>query len=562
MMTNGTFLRLFGEELYMERYLSRFEQFIIKSMPKLKWYTIIFIVVSLPSIYVIVYFTGGIKYVFSHSMYLPILIAGIILGKKGGVVTAVLGGILLGPLMPIDSITLEPQLPINYLYRLGIFILIGFLSGFASDLVKKQIKSIVKMYAINQETGIPNTNAILDHSQILQPNKELLIITILINNSDTIIDVMGLSTYNVLIYEIYQNLLMIFNNQKLIVQAGNAKLWIVKYMDNIEVDIHQVLDALSKQIVINNVPFYLEYSLGAAYLENTDKLIRLDIFSKSDSSAREAMKQNLPYIFYDQKFYQKKQDLELLGSFTESLSNEELYLVYQPIIDLKTNKVQAIEALARWNHPKKGIIFPDRFIPLIEETKLIHQLTKFVINKAVMKLQELEKKFSDIQITINVSSKDLYDCSFAATFIDLIQSSNIKKDKLVMEITETAFLEYSDKITDVLHKLSDAGIVISLDDYGTGYSSLAYLGSFPIHILKIDRLFVSKIEENEAVFQIVKSTIDLAHQLGYRVIAEGVEQVNCETLLKELNCDMSQGYYYAKPMSESEIMSWLENTSH
>lgn len=534
------------------------EKLLIQFRTNYRLAAIFVIGLSLPAIYWLVYQTGGIKYVYSHTMYLPILIAGILLGWKWGLGTALIAGILMGPLMPIDTTTLEAQIPINYIYRMGMFLLIGGLSGFAADVLRKQTIWIKNLYSTNVETGVPNPNILFSFIEKLPQNEPVLTMTILLNNSDAIVDVMGMTKLHQVIHQIYQNLMSRFDKNVVIVQSGVSKLWIVKTIRDIDEETSAVLDALKIPIQIDDVPFYVEFSIGAAIIEDMNRIVDFEAFTNADASARHAQKNSLPFELYDEVVFQRRKDFELLGHFHQAIQEHELFLVYQPKMNLRENKPCGLEALIRWKHPQKGLIPPDEFIPLIEETQLIHSLTDFVVEQTLQMIQLLQEHGYRIPISINVSAKNLFERHFSERLIDQIHHYGIDPSLMEVEITETALMTNPENSKQYLSKLHHTGVKISLDDYGTGYSSLAYISMFPLQVIKIDKLFIGGIQDTTSVKQIVKSTIDLAHALGYEVLAEGVETIENVRTLVDLDCDMAQGYHFAKPMPKEDLLIWIE----
>jgi len=520
--------------------------------------TFSFVIISIPLVYWLVYATGGITYVFSHTMYIPILIAGMVLGKKWGFFFALIAGLLLGPLMPLETIHMTRQEPINYIYRIFVFLLIGYLSGYFSEHLKEKNILIKNMYSNNQETHIPNTITLLDYILTKKNEDEnRIVVSIYINNADTFRDVMGILIYSKFMQAIHSNLSKLTTGFGFIGQSGVNKLWLYMRSKNIEDDTKQIYDIMTQLICIDNIPYYVDFSVGAIAIDAGKSINSLELFSLTDASANYAQINKLPYVIYNEDAFKKRTDLELIGSFKEALGNNELFLVFQPKIDLKTLKPYGLEALIRWNHPVRSLIMPSEFINLIEDTQLIHALTNYVITQALLTIHQIENLGYHLSMSINISVKNLFDKNFASNIIKLINKSGIIPQQVELEITETALMTNPKESKLYLQKIYDEGVQLSLDDYGTGYSSLAYLSSFPIHILKIDQIFVSAISEKPAVKQIVKSTIELAHQLGYKVVAEGVESKENLDALIDLGCDMAQGFYFAKPMKYEELLKWL-----
>lgn len=523
--------------------------------------TLIGIVIILPLVYLLVYYTGGIKYVFSHTMYLPILLAGIILGAEYGVLTAIVAGILLGPLMPLDTVANESQLFFNWFYRMIIFVSLGFISGYASSKLRKNNVRIYELMSFNQETMIPNTNYLSRYKAILNL-KQHTIVTILISNHHNIIDVLGTDIYYRFLHEIYLDLKKNLESDSIVVQSDSNKFWVVKTYNDLKRDSELIFNIINRPREIDNIPLYADYAIGASRVSEYYESGNFSSFKASDASARYAQINNLPYIVYDNNLAQTRKEYELLATFAKALDLGQTFLVYQPKIDLKTMRPVGIEALIRWQNPDKGLIMPDIFIPLVEQTKMIHLLTDWVLKKALAKIWEFEKVGLTIEISINVSVRNLYDPTFYDRTMKIIEEANVAKHLVQLEITESVLMISPEESKAMLHKFVESGIRIAIDDFGKGYSSLAFLSQFPIEIIKIDRFFLRHIATNVSSQQIVKATIQLAKKLGYKVIAEGVEDETVMKILQEYGCDMAQGYLFARPMNDDAIIKWYKENQH
>lgn len=258
------------------------------------------------------------------------------------------------------------------------------------------------------------------------------------------------------------------------------------------------------------------------------------------------------------------ENIKLAHEIENALNNNDLELHYQPIIDVKFGKMTGFESLLRWNHPKKGYISPDHFIPIAEESGLIIDISRWVVQEScnILNRIDLKTKRSDLLfVSVNFSAKDFTQPGFQSYIENNLDKNNLSKDRIHIEITERLLIDQPSKARDILQSCQDAGIPISIDDFGTGYSSLSYLHYFPINILKIDRSFVKDIENDDSAFELVKSIISLAHNMKMSVIAEGIEEEKQANLLKEIGCDKIQGYYYARPMPEADLLQYLaENT--
>jgi diguanylate cyclase len=250
-------------------------------------------------------------------------------------------------------------------------------------------------------------------------------------------------------------------------------------------------------------------------------------------------------------------NLELVGELRRGIDAGELVLHYQPKARLTDGRVEKIEALARWQHPVHGLLSPDRFIPLAEQTDLIDKLTTWALTTALTELRQLGPLAADMSVAVNVSARNLTRVDFAECVVQMLTDLAMPAGRLVLEITETALLTDPIRAASVLAELSEAGVRISLDDFGSGQTSLGYLSALPIHELKIDGSFVTDMVVNAAHNAIVRSIIDLGHNLGLRVVGEGVETNGVLLQLRQAGCDVAQGFLLARPMPIAQLAHWL-----
>ena len=248
--------------------------------------------------------------------------------------------------------------------------------------------------------------------------------------------------------------------------------------------------------------------------------------------------------------------LSLLSELRQAIDQNELRLFLQPKIDLARHQVIAAEALVRWQHPTRGMVPPMEFIPFAEQTGYVSHLTLWMLEEAARQWAGLQPASGMLRVAINLSTRDLMDPDFAAKVDDLLARHNAPREGFCLEITESAIMDDPQRAEITLNQLSSSGYKLSIDDFGTGYSSLAYLKRLPVNELKIDKSFVMGMEHSVSDAQIVRSTIDLAHNLGLTVVAEGVENAVVYDLLADLNCDEGQGYYMSKPMPCIEFNAW------
>jgi diguanylate cyclase (GGDEF)-like protein/PAS domain S-box-containing protein len=249
--------------------------------------------------------------------------------------------------------------------------------------------------------------------------------------------------------------------------------------------------------------------------------------------------------------------LSLASELTRAVEQGQLVLHYQPKVDYRSGCITSVEALVRWQHPAHGLIAPDRFVALAEQTGLILPLTRWVLNTALQQCHQWQNLGLAMRVAVNLSMRNLQDPDLVATMTSLLQTWTVAPSALTVELTETAFLGDPDRALEVLTELSQLGVRIAIDDFGTGYSSLGYLRRLPIHQIKIDKSFVGNMALDKNDFTIVRSTIDLAHNLGLRVIAEGVEDHATWNLLSCLGCDAAQGNYVGCPLPPDDLLMQL-----
>ena len=286
------------------------------------------------------------------------------------------------------------------------------------------------------------------------------------------------------------------------------------------------------------------------------------LIQRADVAMYAAKHANSGHAFYDGKFDQHSPTrLTLLGELRHAVEQEQFVLYYQPKVNLKNFQVTGVEALVRWNHPREDLMLPDTFIPLLEQTGMIRSLTPWVLNESLRQGHELQDLGAPITISMNLSVRDLQDPYLADAFAEQLAALQISPRWLELEITESAVMTEPERALDVLTRLSSMGLRIAIDDFGTGYSSLSYLKKLPVNTIKIDKSFVIGMGRDENDAAIVRTSIDLAHNLKLEVVAEGVENEETLKRLNELGCDTAQGHYISRPLSAEELALWLKQSS-
>ena len=284
------------------------------------------------------------------------------------------------------------------------------------------------------------------------------------------------------------------------------------------------------------------------------------LLQRADVAMYAAKETQTGYEFYNPDRDQNSLRRLALGSeLSNAIQNKEVVLYYQPKADMRTGKIIGVEALARWQHAYRGVVGPDEFIPLAEQTQLIRPLTMNLLDEAIRQISVWDKRGFNLKVAVNLSSRSLLDLQLPDQVARLLQKWNVEATSLELEITESTIMADARRALAVLSTLNSMGVGLAIDDFGTGFSSLSYLKRLPVKEMKMDKSFVMKMASDENDAAIVRSTIELGHNLGLRVVAEGVENEGIWQQLSMLGCDLAQGYYLTRPVPPNELEEWLQD---
>ena len=287
----------------------------------------------------------------------------------------------------------------------------------------------------------------------------------------------------------------------------------------------------------------------------------VDLDDASRASSLAASEGHLWHAHEDAEAAIIEQRVSLMGELDEAIDAEQLRVVYQPKLRLETNQIESVEALLRWDHPTRGFMRPDLFIPLAEETNRIDRMTLFVLRRTISDLLEWCRDEVVVSAAVNISANLITSERFVSAAERVLQDMRVPRERLIFEVTESAAMSDPDVAARNLERFRALGVLISIDDYGTGQSTLSYLQQLPLSELKIDRAFVQNAHKSRSDGLMVRSTIDLAHSLGLRVVCEGIEEQECLDFLRKNGCDYAQGYLIAKPMAPAELTPLFEKHS-
>ena len=326
----------------------------------------------------------------------------------------------------------------------------------------------------------------------------------------------------------------------------------------------QIISELSKPFVLYNQEYFLSASIGIALYPH-DGSNGAELLRNADTAMYRA-KQNGRgcYLFFkEQMNADALERSELERELRRAIERDQLLLHYQPQLAVHSGKITGAEVLLRWQHPQRGLIPPDLFISLAEDTGLIETIGEWVLRKACKQLSRWQaEKIALERIAINVSTRQFMQPDFSELLKDVLREIDIAPQSLELEITESLFADHKQQVQQTLQQVKSLGVKLAIDDFGTGYSSLSYLNRFPVDVLKVDRAFVEHIPEDQNAAALVTSIIAMAYSMGKEVVVEGVETKQQMTFLAESGCQLIQGYHLSKPLPATEFIDFMSQYNH
>lgn len=322
----------------------------------------------------------------------------------------------------------------------------------------------------------------------------------------------------------------------------------------------QIVERMQAPFKIGRSEFMIGVGIGIAHapLHGRDPYT---LMRSAETAMREAKRQSTGFaVFEGDPEGGENDELALSHDLRRAVDDDALELNFQPKIDLPRKRVEGVECLLRWRHPRLGLVFPDLFIPLAEQTGMIAALTTWVLNTALRHSAQWQKLGWDLSVSVNISALTLHNPGFPRSVEASLAKWNVSPSRLILEITETAIISDAARATETLNRLKSMGVCISIDDFGTGYTSIGYLRRLPISELKIDKSFVMNMRRIADDEVIVRTMVELAHNLGMMVTAEGVEDAETLERLDAMGCDTVQGYHVSRPLDAASFDAWLRNS--
>jgi diguanylate cyclase len=316
----------------------------------------------------------------------------------------------------------------------------------------------------------------------------------------------------------------------------------------------RLTDELARAFILDTMLASISASIGIA-LAPTDATDSAGLLRCADIAMFRAKSSGAPFAVYEHDLDNYGNRLLLLEELRSAIEEHQLVLHYQPQLDLRTGQIVAVESLLRWVHPQRGIVAPDKFLPFAEDAGLMGAITTLVLTDALAQCAAWRSAGSPLSVSVNISPTNLLDPRFTDLVGDLLKSHGVPAEDLVLEITETSVISEFDRSQRIIQELRDLGIVVSIDDFGAGFTSLAHLSSLAVKELKLDITFIRKLtaHDNEHDLDLVRATIDLGHALGLRIVAEGIEDHATLELLSDLGCHLGQGYFISRPKPANQL---------
>jgi EAL domain-containing protein (putative c-di-GMP-specific phosphodiesterase class I) len=325
---------------------------------------------------------------------------------------------------------------------------------------------------------------------------------------------------------------------------------------DLDLVINRLLTRVSEPVQIENQTFFVEPRIGAAlFPENGDSVSSLIEYAENDLALAQASRK--AHTLYTSRSNGIVSARQWMSELRRAIISDQLFLTFQPKVSLSEGRITGVEVLLRWQHPEHGIVVPDQFIPVAERTGLIIPLTLWVLQQSLLQCRKWTEMGVNLSVAVNLAMWNLETQELPGQIDALLRDTRVSPENLELEITETSIMSDPQRAMRTLHEIRNLGVRFAIDDFGTGYSSFAYLTKLPVSCIKIDKSFVLNMKSDRDSSVIVKSIIDLGHNLGLKVVAEGVETAECRKMLESFRCDEGQGFYFCRPVPADAMTKLL-----
>lgn len=512
----------------------------------------------------LVYTMGGIRYSWSHLIYIPVVLGGFAFGIRGGILAGIASGLALGPLMPIDTSTGEMQSFLNWMYRLIFLCINGTLVGALSQLFRHYLRKLEWLRTHHESTDLLNLSGLtqaLDGMIRRTPEGHRLVVSVI--QLEAFLDIQNTfgSHFSArLLTQIIDRTKKTVPPGSLLALIQDDRLAIVADDDESQRSALDCIEAIfDESYMMDGVPIHVGVCMGLALFPLHSRTAEGLLQKACVAMHAASLSKSTSSIYNIANDRTNRENLSLLGALPGAIARGELLVWHQAKLRLSTNEVVGSEALVRWNHPQLGLVPPGLFIPQVEETMLIDRVTRSVIATAFTDAANWHAAGYKQRVAVNISVRNLRDHGLIDA-IDLnANRCGLNADDIELEITESAVMLDIDHGIRVVSELRERGYRVAIDDFGVGHSSLAYLQKMRASALKIDQAFIRTLADDLNNQKIVRAILLLAKSLGLETVAEGIEDQASLSLLRDWGCDYGQGYAIHRPAPEPEFRHFLQS---
>lgn len=434
--------------------------------------------------------------------------------------------------------------------------------------IARREREILRLAYEDSLTGLPNRSLFMDRLQhglrtATRRQEPLAVMVLDLDRFKEINDMLGHVAGDAVLKQVAARLQAVLRDTDTVARLGGDEFAVVlpaADAEMVRLVARRIALALREPVEFEGQPLDVAASIGSAIFpqhgEDAGTLIR-----HADLAMYVAKRNRAGHVCFDPSYdVGQREHLSLLSELRRAVEESQLRAYYQPQIDLVSGRVRGVEALVRWRHPTRGLLMPSEFLPYAEQTGFVRVITRWMLAITLRQCGRWAAAGLPLQVSVNISARDLMNRDFPHILRDLLQQHAVPPHLVCLEITESSFIEDPKHALATLNRLHDLGVRLAIDDFGTGFSSLAYLRKMPVTELKIERSFVRGMVEDKDDYAIVRSTIDLAHNLNLRVVAEGVETEACMAQLRALGCDTVQGYLISQPLRRRTLEEWLRES--
>ncbi len=505
---------------------------------------------------------GGTPSAYAHFMYAPTILAAFRFRAAGGAICGFIGGVLVGP-GAAWILTGVPYAEASWVVRALWIAIVGYTLGSLFMISRVQSGLLDWHLHTDRATAAPNLSGTLRLAlqlvhglrHAIGRERELVVTAVKVANYDDLVSSFGYRGADSLMRALTGRFGQSLSGQAIFGRTGSDELMVVEATEQGRpgaLPEGELRSLVRSTLQLGQMHVYVDTVMGVARspVQQADPE---ELFVQAAAAARRAQERGLAVGVYDNaEENSRRADMHLLGEIPRALREDEMRLVYQPKLDLATHSYAGVEALIRWHHPVHGEMSPSHFIPLVEDTAMIEDLTRWVLQAAIS--QSLQwRAHGEPSVAVNVSSRNLMSGALLKHVETLLAKSALPPSSLELEVTETALTEIDQQHLHLLQGLREQGVRIAIDDFGTGYASLAFIRKLPVDILKLDRSFIQYAPRKPRERQMLKRIVQIAKDLELQVVGEGVEDRETLALLSALGCDQAQGYYISMPLEADDV---------